>query len=52
MAWQTNPTAPIRLHDAPHTSATALLRAGVPVKVVTQRLGHSDVAVTMRCTNT
>jgi len=24
------------------------LRAGVPLKVVTQRLGHADVAVTMR----
>lgn len=39
---------PIRLHDARHTAATLLLRAGVPVKVVTQRLGHADVAVTMR----
>lgn len=39
---------PIRLHDARHTSATVLLRAGVPVKVVSQRLGHADVAVTMR----
>ena len=38
----------IRLHDARHTAATLLLRAGVPVKVVTQRLGHADVAVTMR----
>ncbi len=25
-----------------------LLGAGVPVKVVSQRLGHADVAVTMR----
>lgn len=39
---------PIRLHDARHTAATMLLRAGQPVKVVTQRLGHADVAVTMR----
>jgi len=38
----------IRLHDARHTSATLLLRAGVPVKVVSQRIGHADVAVTMR----
>jgi integrase len=36
------------LHDARHTAATLLLRAGVPVKVVSQRLGHADVAVTMR----
>jgi integrase len=39
---------PIRLHDARHTAATIMLRSGVPVKVVTQRLGHADVAVTMR----
>ncbi len=39
---------PIRLHDACHTAATVLLRAGVPVKVVSQRLGHADVAVTIR----
>jgi len=38
----------IRLHDARHTAATVMLRAGVPVKVVAQRLGHADVAVTMR----
>jgi integrase len=38
----------IRLHDARHTAATLALRAGVPLKVVTQRLGHADVAVTMR----
>jgi integrase len=34
---------PIRLHDARHTAATIMLRSGVPVKVVTQRLGHADV---------
>lgn len=39
---------PIRLHDARHTAATMALRAGMPIKVVTQRLGHADVAVTMR----
>ena len=39
---------PIRLHDARHTAATVMLRAGVPAKVVSQRLGHADVAVTMR----
>jgi integrase len=37
----------IRLHDARHTAATVMLRAGIPVKVVSQRLGHADVAVTM-----
>lgn len=38
----------IRLHDARHSAATMALRAGVPIKVVTQRLGHADVAVAMR----
>lgn len=38
----------IRLHDARHTAATIMLRDGVPVKVVSQRLGHADIAVTMR----
>lgn len=39
---------PIRLHDARHTAATIMLRSGVPLKVVSQRIGHADVAVTMR----
>jgi integrase len=37
----------IRLHDARHTAATLALRAGVPVKVVTQRLGHTNVTTTL-----
>lgn len=31
-----------------HTCATLLLRAGVNVKVVAERLGHADVALTLR----
>ena len=38
----------VRVHDLRHTHATALLRAGTPVKVVSERLGHSDVMTTMR----
>lgn len=38
----------IRLHDTRHSYATAALAAGVPVKVLSQRLGHSDVGVTLR----
>lgn len=30
-----------------HTHATILLKAGVPVKVVSERLGHSSPAFTM-----
>jgi integrase len=37
---------PIRLHDVRHSYATAALRAGVPVKVVSERLGHSSVSFT------
>jgi integrase len=37
----------IRLHDLRHTHATILLTAGVPVHVVSQRLGHASAVVTM-----
>ena len=37
----------IRLHDLRHTHATILLKAGVPVKVVSERLGHSSPAFTI-----
>ncbi len=37
----------ISLHDLRHTHATLLLKAGVPVKVVSERLGHSTAAFTM-----
>ena len=37
----------IRLHDLRHTHATLLLKAGVPVKVVSERLGHANAAFTM-----
>lgn len=38
---------PITLHGLRHTHATLLLRAGVPLKVVSERLGHSHPAFTM-----
>ena len=38
----------IRLHDLRHSYATAALAAGVPVKVVSQRVGHADVGVTLK----
>ena len=37
----------IRLHDVRHSYATAALAAGVPAKVVSERLGHSAIAITM-----
>lgn len=38
----------INFHGLRHTHATLLLKAGVPVKVVSERLGHSDPAFTLR----
>jgi integrase len=37
----------IRLHDLRHTYATVALEAGVAGKVVSERLGHSNVAFTL-----
>jgi integrase len=37
----------IRLHDLRHSHASVLLAAGVPVKVVSERLGHSAVTITL-----
>ena len=39
--------AGVRLHDLRHLQATTLLRAGVPVKNVSRRLGHRDAATTL-----
>jgi integrase len=36
----------IRLHDLRHTWATLALAAGVPVKIVSERLGHATTSVT------
>ena len=36
----------VRLHDLRHTAATLLLGAGVPLKVVSETLGHSSIAIT------
>ncbi len=37
----------IRFHDLRHGHASLLLQAGVPVKVVSERLGHASPAFTM-----
>jgi integrase len=37
----------IRFHDLRHTHATRLLNAGVLPEVVSERLGHATVALTM-----
>ena len=37
---------PIRLHDLRHLSASLSIAAGVPLSVISKRLGHSSVRVT------
>ncbi len=37
----------IRFQDVRHTHASLALQAGVPVKVISERLGHASVAFTM-----
>jgi integrase len=38
----------IRLHDVRHSYATAALKAGIPAKVISERLGHASVAFTLQ----
>lgn len=37
----------IRVHDLRHTAATLLLKANVPAKIVSERLGHAKVSITL-----
>ncbi len=37
----------VRLHDVRHSYATAVIRAGVPIKVVSQRIGHANPTITL-----
>ncbi len=36
-----------RVHDLRHTAATLMLSRGIPVKVVSEMLGHADVSTTL-----
>jgi integrase len=38
----------VRFHDLRHTCATILLAHGIPVKQVSEMLGHADIAITLR----
>lgn len=38
---------PLRLYDLRHTHATLLLKAGVNPKIISERLGHSTIVLTM-----
>jgi integrase len=37
----------IRVHDLRHSAACLMLRAGVPVKQISERLGHANVRITL-----
>ena len=37
---------PVRFHDLRHSHVTFLLASGVPVKVISERIGHSSVSFT------
>jgi integrase len=37
----------IRLHDLRHTHASLALSVGIPAKVVSERLGHSSIGITL-----
>ncbi|MBI2964665.1 MAG: site-specific integrase, partial [Chloroflexi bacterium] len=37
----------VRLHDLRHSSATLMLAAGIPVQLVSQRLGHATAGFTL-----
>ncbi len=39
----------IRFHDLRHSYATVALSAGIHPKVVSERLGHSSISVTLDC---
>ena len=38
---------PIRIHDLRHTHATLLLARGVHPKIVSERLAHASIAITL-----
>ena len=37
----------IRLHDLRHTHATLMLKAGIHPKIVSERLGHANIGITL-----
>jgi integrase len=38
----------VRFHDLRHTAATLLMASGVPVKAISEMLGHADISITLR----
>jgi integrase len=46
VAYDGKPLRRVRLHDLRHLQASLMLAAGVPMAVVSKRLGHSNTGVT------
>ena len=44
---QRSGVGPIRFHDLWRTAAALMLRAGVPTKIVSTRLGHATASLTL-----
>ena len=36
----------VRMHDLRHAAATRMLEAGIPLKVVSEYLGHANISIT------
>ncbi|WP_131082044.1 tyrosine-type recombinase/integrase [Clostridioides difficile] len=45
--YKKNNLKKIRIHDLRYTSATLLLLGGTNMKVVSERLGHTNIKITM-----
>jgi integrase len=37
----------IKFHDLRHTNVTLILKCNIPAKVASERLGHSNIGITM-----
>jgi integrase len=47
-AWKVAKIAPVTFHELRHTSASTWIRQGVPLQVVSEQLGHSNIAITVK----
>ena len=45
--YQTKRAPKIRFHDLSHTAASLMLNYGIPVLIVSRRLGHSKPSITL-----
>ena len=46
MGWSHLSLPDVRLHDLRHTCASLLLEQDVPLKVISETLGHSTIIIT------